>query len=343
LPLLIEYSDVFALDEVPAMTLVSVGMRLAIAAMLAAVLPSMGCRPADGNGQTASVSDTTPDSATSASASDRVGTNGRFADVNGLKMYYEIHGTGKPIVLLHGAFSQIRTDFSQMVPLWAKHRQVIAIEQQGHGHTADIDRSLTYRQMGDDVAALLKQLNIANTDFFGYSMGGGVALDIAIHHPELVNKLVDMGGAMYRSSGFHPELMRMESTMTADMMKDTPWKASYDSVAPNKADFPKLVERIKKLDTTFPGWSASEIKGIKAPVLLIVGDADAVRLEHVVEFFHLLGGGVEGDLNPIPASQLAVLPGTNHQMMVARTDWLVSMTNAFLDRPSPPTAAPKPR
>ena len=320
------------------------GMPLVQLTLVCIALASAGCKRTAGaaDSMAAVAGDTSSRKSEPRVASGQVGTNGKYANVNGLKMYYEIHGSGKPLVLLHGAFSQIRTDYHDMIPLWAANRQVIAIEQQGHGHTGDIDRPLSYRQMGDDTAELLKQLNIENADFFGYSMGGGIALDIAVHHPKLVHKIVDMGGAMYRAEGFHPELMKMEATMTADMMKDTPWKASYDSVAPNKADFPKLVERIKELDTKFAGWSAKDITGIKAPVMLIVGDADAVRLEHVVEFFHLVGGGVAGDLQPMPASQLAVLPGTNHVLMVERTDWLVSMTNAFLDAPPPAAAAAKP-
>jgi pimeloyl-ACP methyl ester carboxylesterase len=294
------------------------------------------CRPDRTAHKTASGAYVLDDSTLSDTLANAVGTNGRYANVNGLKMYYEIHGRGKPLVLIHGAFSQPRTDFPRLIPHWARTREVIAVDLQGHGHTADVDRPLTYRQMGDDVVALLKQLNITNADFFGYSMGGGVALDIAIHHPEVVRKTVDMGGPMYRATGFHPDLMKLEATLTADMMDGTPWKASYDSVAPNKSDFPKLVAKIKTLDTQFAGWSPAEIQAIKTPMMLIVGDADAVRLEHVVEFFHLLGGGVEGDLHPIPAAQLAVLPGTNHQLIVSRTDWLASMTDAFLDAAPPP-------
>lgn len=307
--------------------------------LCAAALISGGCKPSQSADKPTVASDTSsrPDSSVAPAS---VGTNGKYAEVNGLKMYYEIHGSGKPLVLLHGAFSQVRTDYSSMIPLWARNRQVIAIDLQGHGHTGDIDRPLSYRQMGDDTAELLKQLHIESADFFGYSMGGGVVLDIAIHNPQLVHKIVDMGGSMYRAEGFHPELMKMEATMTADMMNGTPWKASYDSVAPNKSDFPKLVEKIKQLDTHFGGWSASEVRGIKSPVMLIVGDEDVVRLEHVVQFFHLLGGGVAGDLHPMPASQLAVLPGTNHQLMVTRTGWLVSMTNAFLDAPPPDSVSP---
>jgi pimeloyl-ACP methyl ester carboxylesterase len=323
--------------------------QLTSVALLSGVLLIAACsRSGDSARQADTAKDTTTTAAAAVSPTDLVGTNGQYATVNGLKMYYEIHGTAhgttRPLVLLHGAFSQTRTDFPELLPLWAKTRQVIAIEQQGHGHTGDIDRPLTYAQMADDTAELLKQLKIESADIFGYSMGGGIALQMAISHPELVHKIVDMGGAMYRAEGFYPELLPMEATMTPDMMKDTPWKAAYDSVAPNKADFPKLVERIKVLDTKFLGWSPKEIQGIKAPVMLIVGDADVVRPEHVVQFFRLLGGGVAGDLQPLPAAQLAILPGTNHQLIVHRTDWLFSMTNAFLDAPPPAAqdaAAPK--
>ncbi len=317
-----------------------IGTRLTSAALLSAMLFASACSTNDD----AAVQSTAAEDSTPAAA---VGTNGKYADVNGLRMYYEVHGpanpTGTPLVLLHGAFSQIRTDFSELLPLWAKARRVIAIEQQGHGHTADIDRPLTYKQMADDTAELLKQLGIESTDIFGYSMGGAIALQLAISHPTLVRKWVDMGGAMYRAEGFYPELLPMEAAMTADMMKDTPWKLAYDSVAPNKADFPKLVDKIKALDTKFQGWTAQEVKGIKAPALLIVGDADVVRPEHVIEFFRLLGGGVPGDLKPLPPSQLAILPGTNHEGIVHRTDWLFSMTNAFLDAPAAPSASAAPK
>ncbi len=304
-----------------------------------ALLSGCGARDESAAPKSAAANDTTT---APPGATNTVGTNGQYANVNGLKMYYEIHGTGKPLVLLHGAFSQTRTDFPTLLPMLAKNRQVIAIEQQGHGHTADVDRPLTYKQMADDTAELLKQLKIENADFFGYSMGGAIALEMAISHPNLVRKIVDMGGAVYRTDGFYPELVQMERTMTADMMKDTPWKASYDSVAPNKADFAKLVEKVKYLDTKFAGWSAKDVRGIKAPVMLIVGDADVARLEHVVEFFKLVGGGVPGDLKPLPASQLAILPGTTHVSIVTKTEWLASMTNAFLDAVPAAPALPAP-
>jgi pimeloyl-ACP methyl ester carboxylesterase len=260
----------------------------------------------------------------------------RHAFVNGVNMYYEIHGTrGRPLVLLHGAFSNIQSDFGKILPTLAKNRQVIAIEQQGHGHTADIDRPLTYEQMADDVAELLRQLRISKADFFGYSMGGGIATYVAVRHPGLVRKLVWAGGAAYSPEGFYPELMEGEKKMKPEDFAGTPWLRAYKRIAPNRGDWPKLVAKIKDLDLAWRGLSPEQVRSIKAPTLLIVGDADIVRPEHVVEMFRLLGGGVPGDLAGLPRSQLAVLPGTTHVTLIARTDWLLSMITPFLDSPMP--------
>jgi pimeloyl-ACP methyl ester carboxylesterase len=271
----------------------------------------------------------------------RRGAGGRYAFVNGLKMYYEVRGTGRPVVFLHGAFSNIESDFGKLLPTIAKTRQVIAIEQQGHGRTADIDRPLTYEQMADDVAELLRQLRITNADFVGYSMGGGIATYIAIRHPELVRRLVYAGGASYDPDGFYPELLEGEKKMTPDAFAGTPWLKAYTRIAPNKGDWPKLVEKIKVLDLTWRGLSEDQVRSIKAPTMLIVGDADVVRPEHVVKMFRLLGGGVPGDLVGLPRSRLAVLPGTTHVTLVTRTAWLVSMIPEFLDAPVPAQKSPK--
>jgi pimeloyl-ACP methyl ester carboxylesterase len=269
----------------------------------------------------------------------RKGAAGHYASVNGLKMYYESHGSGRgaarPLVLLHGAFSRIETDFGMLIPTFAKTRKVIAVEQQAHGHTGDIDRPLTYEQMADDTAELLRQVQIENADFLGYSMGGGIATQIAIRHPELVHKFVFAGGTSYNAAGYYPEMIEGEKTMTADAFAGTPWKAGYDSVAPNPASFPALVAKIKDLDVNWVGWKPEEVQAIKAPALLIIGDADIVRPEHTVEMFRLLGGGVAGDLHPMPSAQLAILPGTTHVTLITRTDWLRSMVTAFLDAPPP--------
>ncbi|MCE7982483.1 MAG: alpha/beta hydrolase [Caldilinea sp. CFX5] len=259
-----------------------------------------------------------------------------YADVNGLQMYYEIHGaahSGPPLVVLHGAYMTIHA-MGKIVPLLAQSRQVIAAEMQGHGHTADIDRPLTYEQMADDVAALLEQLNVEQADVLGYSMGGGVAIQVAVRHPAVVRKLVIV--SMYTNNeGAYPELFPTIEQITPEVFAETPWKAEYDQVAPNPEDFPTLVSKLKELDLTFAGWPAEEVASITAPTLIVIGDSDVVRPEHAVDLFRLLGGGVFGDLAGLPASQLAVLPGTTHVGMVERADWLVPMITAFLDAPLP--------
>jgi len=267
----------------------------------------------------------------------RRGSGGRYAFVNGLKMYYEVRGPerGRPIVFLHGAFSNIESDFGKILPTIAKTRQVIAIEQQGHGRTADIDRPLTYEQMADDVAELLRQLRVTNADFVGYSLGGGIAMYIAVRHPELVHKLVYAGGASYDPDGYYPALLEGEKKMTPDAFVGTPWLRTYQRIAPNKGDWPKLVEKIKVLDLSWRGLSEDQVRSIKAPAMLIVGDADVVRPEHVVKMFQLLGGGVPGDLVGLPRSRLAVLPATTHVTLITRTAWLLSMIPEFLDAPMP--------
>jgi pimeloyl-ACP methyl ester carboxylesterase len=273
----------------------------------------------------------------------RRGAGGRYAFVNGLKMYYEVRGAlrGTPVVFLHGAFSNIETDFGKMLPTIAKTRQVIAIEQQGHGRTADIDRPLTYEQMSDDVAELLRQLRITKADFVGYSMGGGIATYMAIRHPELVRKIVYAGGASFNSDGYYPGLIEGEKKMTPDALAGTPWEKAYKRIAPNPKDWPKLVEKIKDLDVNWRGLSDDQVRSIKAPAMLIVGDADVVRPEHVVQMFRLLGGGVSGDMVGLPRSQLAVLPGTTHVTLITRTNWLLSMILEFLDAQIPTAKTPR--
>ena len=200
---------------------------------------------------------------------------GSYASVNGLKMYYEIHGTGRPLVLLHGALTTIDTSFGKVLPPLAKTRQVVAVEQQGHGHTADMDRPLTYQQMADDTAALLRQLNIENADFFGYSMGSGIALQIAIRHPDLVRKLV-LAAPMYSRDGFHPGMFEQIENMKPEDLAESPWKAAYDRTAPNPEHWPTLIAKVKRLVREFEGWPPETIQSIKAPTLIIIGDSDVV-------------------------------------------------------------------
>ena len=277
--------------------------------------------------------------ATSASAAQqptsrvtRRGTGGRYAMVNGLKTYYEVQGRGGvPLVLLHGALSNIATDFGKMIPTLAKNRMVIAIEAQGHGHTPDRDSALTYESMADNVAELLRQLRIQKADFMGYSMGGGTAVYLAVRHPTLVRKIIFIGGASYKPDGYYPQLMEGEAKMTPKDLEGTPWQKAYARIAPNPRDWPRLVEKIKQLDLNWKGLRDDDLRAIKSPALLMVGDADVVRPEHVVQMLRLLGGGAPGDIVGLPRSQLAVLPGTTHVTIITRTEWLLSMVTPFLN------------
>jgi len=244
---------------------------------------------------------------------------GKYAAVNGLKMYYEVHGTGKPLVLLHGSFGWATT-----YPTLAKDRQVIAVELQGHGHTADIDRPLTYEQMADDTAALLEHLKIQQADFFGYSMGGTVGLGVAIRHPKLVRKLV-INGSYYGKieDAFNPETLKQFKSLPSDfapkMLKDP-----YDKVAPDPKQWPTLVAKVKRLGLEFKGFARDDMKSIKAHVLVTIGDRDAVRPEHAVEMFRL-----------IPNAQLAVFPGADHFLLWQNPEKLLATVAAFLDEPMP--------
>jgi pimeloyl-ACP methyl ester carboxylesterase len=261
-----------------------------------------------------------------------------YAPVNGLSMYYEIHGDGRPLVLLHGAYMTAGM-FGGVLPGLAATRQVIAAEQQGHGHTADIDRPITYEQMADDTAALLAHLGVGSADVVGYSMGGGIALQLAIRHPAVVRKLV-VASASYTSDGMHSVALEAFPSVTPELFAGSPIEEAYQRTAPHPGDFPKLVEKLKQLDTTEFAWPADEIRRIAAPAMILLGDSDGVRLEHAVELFKLLGGGVMGDLQGMPKSQLAVLPGTAHFVppghgILDRAGWLLDLIPPFLDEPMP--------
>ena len=264
-------------------------------------------------------------------------THGRYATVNGLRMYYDIHGTGQPLVLLPGALSTIETSFATTLPVLAKTRRVIAIELQAQGRTADRDGPLSYEQMADDVDALLGQLGIAQADFFGYSLGGAVALQVAVRHPNRVRKFVFAGASSYSPDAFYPEIIEVQKTMKPENFAGSPFQLAYARVAPQPDHWPDVVAKTAELDRTWRGFPAEQLRAITAPALLVIGDADIVRPEHTVEMFRLLGGGVPGDLHGLPRSQLAVLPGTTHIALVDRADWLVTMIVAFLNAPMPVT------
>jgi len=255
-----------------------------------------------------------------------------YATVNGLKMYYEVLGTGKPLVLLHGAFNTINMAFGMLIPELSKNRQVIAVEMQGHGRTADIDRPFSFQSMADDVAALLNYLKIDSADIFGYSMGGVTAWQVAIRHPQVVRKLI-IASAVYKYDGWTPETRAILPTLTPEMFEGTPIKSDYDSLAPDPKHWTQFINKMKKFVTTPYDFGAEKIKAIKSPTLIITGDGDGVMPEHAVEMFRLRRGSYMVDFGPAPNTQLAILPGTSHIFVMMHTDWLLSMMVPFLDAP----------
>jgi pimeloyl-ACP methyl ester carboxylesterase len=253
-----------------------------------------------------------------------------YAPVNGLQMYYETHGSGKPLVLLHGNLSTIEVDFGGIIPRLSQRRRVIGVEQQAHGHTGDIDRPLTLRAWAGDTAELLRQLDITGADVLGYSSGSGVAVHLAVDHPELVDRLVLLSPA-YRRDGLHPGVLDGIEGLQPEHLAGTPFEQAYARVAPRPQDWPVLIEKIKQMDAAQDEWSAETIAGLDRSALLIFGDSDIVRPEHAVEMFRLFGGGVAGDVAGLPRSRLAILPATTHVTLVQRGDWLASMVEEFLD------------
>ena len=257
-----------------------------------------------------------------------------YVPVNGLEMYYEIHGTGQPLVLLHGAFSAIGTSFGALLPGLARSRQVIGLELQAHGRTADIDRPLSLEQMADDTAAALRHIGIEQADLFGYSMGAAVALHVVLRHPDVVRKLVFMS-ATFNLGGVHPGLMEGLAEMKPEMMFGSPWHDEYVRIAPDPDHFATFFAKKTEMDRNTRDVPAEAVAAIKSPTLIVIGDSDLVRPEHAVEMFRLLGGGVFGDVAGLPDSQLAILPGTTHVSIASRADLLLAIIPPFLDAPMP--------
>lgn len=264
-----------------------------------------------------------------------------YITINDLNMYYEIRGSttqgsGTPLIALHGAYMTTDAMSIVTIPL-AETRQVIAVDLQAHGRTNDVDRPLNYAQMADDVVALMDQLGIERADVFGYSMGGGVAQQIVFRHPERVNKLVVLA-TTFRLNGWHQDVLDTIAQITPEMFAGSPMETEYARVAPNPENFPTLVEKLVALDSEEFDWTA-EVATIQAPTLVMVADNDGVRLEHAVEMYTLLGGGVSADHSGQPVNQFAVIPGASHVGVIYQPERVTSLISQFLDAPAPQAAA----
>ena len=263
--------------------------------------------------------------------------SGHYADVNGIKLYYEVQGQRRPLILLHGGLGAIEM-FGPNVPALAKGRQLIAVDLQGHGRTADIDRPISVVTMSDDIAALVKHLKVDRPDIMGFSLGGGVALQTAIRHPEVVGKLVVVS-TPFRRTGFYPDILVQQGQVNAgvaEQLKQTPMYQLYSSVAPRPEDFGRLLDKMgegMKVDFDF----SREISEIKATTLIVAGDADIFPPSHAVEMFGLLGGGKQDpgwDGSGRPKSRLAILPGLTHYT-IGDAPALAATVIPFLDEPLP--------
>jgi len=238
-----------------------------------------------------------------------------YAAVNGINYYYEIYGSGAPLLLLHGGLGSIEM-FRPILPALAKGRQIIAVDLQGHGKTALGDRPISVIDMGNDLAIVVKQLGYDTVDVLGYSLGGGVALRLAIQHPEVVRRAVFVS-TPYAQNGFYPEMLPQQAAVSAalaDQMKDTPMYKSYVAVAPRPQDFPRLLDRMGEYMRQPFDW-AEDVRKLKGPVMLVYGDADMVRPEHIVSFYQLLGGGLKDagwQREHMSHNRLAILPNLTH-------------------------------
>lgn len=260
-----------------------------------------------------------------------------YVNVNGLKMYYEVYGEGKPIVLLHGSFMNIAMNWSQVIPVLAKTHKVIVPEMQGHGHTKDIARAFSCEAMADDVSGLLKYLKIDSADILGYSMGGAIAFQFAVRHPEQLRRLVVLS-ATYTSDGWWPDVVASFAKMNADIFKGSPIQQEYENNGNDPAQFSSWVTRILSMERKPYDWT-KEVMKIKAPIFMAIGDADGVRYDHALALYVAKGGGKTGDLQGLPKSRLAVLPGTTHIGIIVHADYWMPMVNDFLESdlsPAPP-------
>ena len=271
---------------------------------------------------------------TTAGTTDRKG-KGQYADVNGINLYYETHGTGHPLVLLHGGLMSGET-FGPVLPLLAERHQVVVLDLQGHGRTADIDRPIDLGLMAGDVAALIDHLQLDKPDLVGYSLGGGVALQTAVKYPDKIRRLV-LVSANIRRDAIPPEMLAQQvqvNAAAAEFMKDTPMYQLYQRVAPRPEDFPRLLDKMGAWMAKDFDWS-EEVRGLQMPTLIVAADADMAPPSHYVEAFKLLDGGLRdggwmGEGRPKGGHALAILPGLTHYN-IGESPLLAVATLAFLE------------
>jgi pimeloyl-ACP methyl ester carboxylesterase len=263
---------------------------------------------------------------------------GEYAEVNGINLYYETHGSGRPLVLLHGGLGSGEM-FEAILPALAANHRAIVVDLQGHGRTADIDRPIDARLMADDIAALIKHLGLEKPDVFGYSLGGGVAFHTAVKYPELVGRLI-MVSANIRRDAIYPEMLGQQGQVNAaaaEFMKDTPMYELYQRVAPRPEDFPRLLDKIGEYMAKDFDFS-EEVRGLQVPTLIACADADMAPPSHYVEAFGLLGGGQRdggwmGEGRPTGGHALAIIPNATHYDVITSPVLAAAALN-FLESPA---------
>ena len=252
-----------------------------------------------------------------------------YAPVNGIKVYYEVYGKGKPIVLLHGAFYTINMNWGQLIPELSKTRKVIAIEFQGHGHTPFSDRKLDIVTFASDVEGVMNYLKVDSADVAGYSMGGSVAYQLAIQSPKRVRKLVIISST-YKSIGWLPVVNGAFKNFKPEFFDNTPLKAAYDSIAPDKTKWREFVKQMIDFAAVPFDCGDSNISKMAMPVLLISGDNDGLDKIELMKTYQLLGGGVSADLGPMPKSHLAIVPSQGHVSLMMQTKAILNYLDSFL-------------
>lgn len=252
-----------------------------------------------------------------------------YAPVNGIKVYYEVYGEGKPLVLLHGAFMTIEGNWGQLIPELSKKRKVIAVELQGHGHTPYSERKLDIATMASDVDGVMNYLKVDSADVVGYSMGGSVAYQLIIQHPKRVKKLVIISST-YKSTGWVPAIANAFKNMKPEMFANSPMKAAYDAVAPDRTKWTKFIDQMLVFMATPFDMGDANIAKITSPVLIISGDNDGLDKIELAKTYQLLGGGVSADMGPMPKSQLAVVPSQGHVSLMMQTKTILGYMDGFL-------------